>query len=131
MSHLEALRSEAIAKKDQARLAAEKKRVEKIKLKLNSEKQLRTAPSQAALQIKQQNSKLYERSRDELLFAPFPVPSVTALLAELRNSRETVAFLKQVDFKEAAKCYDKKVFEFARQLEIDATQRRIKLMGGI
>jgi hypothetical protein len=129
---LETLRLDAIRRREEARNAAEKKRVQAIKLKLSQERQSRPTASQAATQLKNPNEKkFFERTVDELKYAPYPVPTVSQLLMEIRNYKEQIEFLKTVDLNEAAKCYDMKIFQYAKQLNTDAAQRRIKLMGGI
>jgi hypothetical protein len=126
---LPAKREAAITRREQEREQRDKQRALAIKQKLQKERSKR---SQAVSTLTSSQRSLYERSREELVYAPFaPLPTTSQLLAEVVNLKESIAFIGAVDVETAAKAYGLKgPFQFTKLLNQDAINRRLKLMAG-
>jgi hypothetical protein len=130
-----AKRAAAIARREQEREIRDKQRALAIKQKLQKERSKRSqAVSSAALVASAAGPQrgVYERTREELIYAQFgPLPTISQLLAEVVNLKESIAFIHTVDVEQAAKAYGLKgPFQYTKMLNTDAFNRRVKLMGG-
>ena len=131
-------REAAIARRQQERELRDKQRALAIKQKLQKERSKRSQVSVTTTALgtnassSNQQRGLYERTREELIYAPYgPLPTMSQLLAEIVNLKQAIAFIKQVDVEHAAEAYALKgPFQYTKMLNTDALSRRLKLMAG-
>ena len=113
--------NEAIACKEAVREDGEGGRVRRIKEKLEEDLK-RIAEKKAC-----DNS--YIRTFEEIKAAGDSFPTISQLLSEITNMKETIKFLQDINMDQAAKIQNMKPIPYIKSLINDLNLCRIKLMG--